>query len=228
MTKASRSTLRVCAAILLAAIAGGCSALAPVRDESRYYVLNPVAAADRERKEAPMPELIVGVGPVAIPQYLDRSEIVARAGAYQISPVPNARWGEPLQPNLARVLAEDLAVELGTGQVIVFPWFSAVQPACTVAVDVQRFEMQETGAVVLNARWTLRHRRSPAVVVVRDATISEPADRRDAGAAAAAMSRAVARLSEEIAVAIRGAHHAANAPGPATPRPKKGSRKSAH
>ncbi len=195
---------RTLTAIAVAGALAGCSALAPVRDDSRFYVLNAVTAAT-ERVEAPLPDLVVGVGPVTIPEYLDRSEIVARAGAYQIAAIPNARWGEPLQPNLARVLAQNLAVELGTGQVIVFPWVGATQPSYVVTVDVQRFELQEDGAVTLHAHWTLRAFPARTVVAVRETTLAEPASRTDAGMAAAAMSRAAAGLSKEIAAAVRDA-----------------------
>ena len=190
--------------ITLLAVAG-CSFLSPVRDDSRYYVLNAVTDSDQGSPTALRPELIVGVGPVAIPQYLEHTEIVARGGANQLVALPNARWGEPLQPNLTRVIAENLAVDLGTAQVVVFPWFGGAQPSYTVAVNVQRFELQEDGVVRLHARWTLRDVATRATITSRDTSVDEPAKPNDGGAATAAMSRAAAGLSKEIASAIRDA-----------------------
>jgi uncharacterized lipoprotein YmbA len=130
-----------------------------------------------------------------------------------------------LQPNLARVLAEDLAIELGTGQVVVFPWFGAVQPAYGVAVDVHRFEAKEDGNVHLHARWTLRHLPTKTVTAVRETEATESAARNDAGAAAAAMSRAVATLAKEIGAAIRDAQQSATK-GASSPRASRARRTS--
>jgi uncharacterized lipoprotein YmbA len=211
--------------IVAAALLGACSAFAPIRDESRFYVLNAVTAPNGAERAAS--DVIVGVGPVVVPQYLDRAEIVARVGMHQIVPVANARWGEPLQPNLARVLAEDLAIELGTGQVLVFPWFGAAQPMYGVAVDVQRFEAQDDGNVRLYARWTVRHLPTKTLTAVRETNALEPAARNDAAAAVQAMSRTVAALGAEIGAVIRGDHHA-RATGASSPPASRARRTSRH
>ena len=216
------STLVV--AVAVAALAG-CSALGPIRDESRFYVLN--AVAEPSGGEHAKSDVIVGVGPVVVPQYLDRAEIVARVGTHQIVPIPNARWGEPLQPNLARVIAEDLAVELGTGQVLVFPWYGAVQPTYGVAVDVQRFEAQADGNVRLYARWTVRHLPTKTLTAVRETNAAEPAAQNDAAAAAQAMSRTVATLGAEIGAVIRDDHRA-RAKGASSPPASRARRTSRH
>ena len=217
------------AAALIAALAANvtlsaCSALAPIRDDARYYVLNAVAVADHGAP--PLADVVVGVGPIAMPQYLDRSEMVVRAGDSQIVALPNARWGEPLAPNFGHVLAEDLAVELGTVQVVVFPWYAAIQPTYGVAMDVQRFELADDGEVHLQARWIVRRLPERTVAAVRETTVAEPAVRSDPGSIAAAMSRAVAALGKEVAVAIRGAKRSA-AKGASSP-PASRARRSAH
>src|SRR5215510_6709686 len=73
---------------------------------SRFYILNtlpaqvPAAAAERGP--------VIGVGPITMPKYLDRPEIVTRASQNQLTFGQFDRWAEPLQDNVFRVLAENL------------------------------------------------------------------------------------------------------------------------
>lgn len=50
------------------------------------------------------------LGPqVALPELLDRDEILVASGSAGLAPLPEARWAEPLRDALPRLLAEDLA-----------------------------------------------------------------------------------------------------------------------
>ena len=66
------------------------------------------------------------MGPVLLPAHLDRPQIVTRASENRLVLAEFHKWGEPLNTNFARVLAEDLAVLLATERVAVFPWRRAV------------------------------------------------------------------------------------------------------
>ena len=45
---------------------------------------------------------------IALPELLDRDEILVASGSAGLVPLPEARWAEPLRDALPRVLAEDL------------------------------------------------------------------------------------------------------------------------
>ena len=45
---------------------------------------------------------------IALPELLDREEILVAEGSAGLAPLPEARWAEPLRDALPRVLAEDL------------------------------------------------------------------------------------------------------------------------
>ena len=76
---------------------------------SRFYVLSSLSASETIAATAATQGPVIGVGPITLPKYLDRPQIVTRAGSNQLALAEFDRWAEPLQDNVARVLAENLA-----------------------------------------------------------------------------------------------------------------------
>jgi uncharacterized lipoprotein YmbA len=140
---------------------------------------------------------------VVVPRYLRRSGIVTRVGPNELRTSDLHRWGEDLDHGLARVVAENLAARVPSSKVRAFPWRSPAAMDYRVAIDVERFERSAEGRVVLEARWSL-YRGGESTPFAREHTslVDEPASAEHAEGVAA-MSRAAARLSEQIAAAIR-------------------------
>src|SRR5262245_11281949 len=79
----------------------GCMSVA---DPTKYYVLS----ATEPREPAPTAAasgVAVGVGPVLIPSYLDRVQIVTRSASGEVDVAKYERWAEPLESGVAQVLA---------------------------------------------------------------------------------------------------------------------------
>jgi hypothetical protein len=112
------------------------------------------------------------------------------------------RWAAPLGDNIGRVVAENLVAILGTPQVSLFPQRSAADADFRVAIEVQRFESRAGEAASLDALWTARRLADGATRVGRT-TVREPVAGSGYDALAAAHSRGIARLSADIAGAIR-------------------------
>jgi uncharacterized lipoprotein YmbA len=188
--------MRLAAILALALTLVGCAATPP----TRFYTLAAVA----EAPEAPPPgtaELTVGVGPVTLPSYLDRPQLVSRDGANRVLLADFDSWAEPLQGLFARVLAENLARTLGTDDVLQLPQRRDVRLDYQVEVDVARFDVDTAGNADLDARWWLFGRNGDKLLRSGRAMITEPAAAGDY-AAAAALSHALGALSAEIAAAI--------------------------
>ena len=155
-----------------------------------FYTLNapepPAPAAD-----APS----IAVGPVAIPEIVDRPQIVVRLGPNQVQIMEQARWAEPLKIGIARVVAANLAATLGAR---LAPGRNA-DADYRVALDVQRFE-SPADAVLVEALWTVTSRdgRQSGRSVAR-----QPIAAKDYSSLAAAHSAALAAISRDIAAAIR-------------------------
>ena len=188
------TALRAC--LLLAALAG-CAPSQP----TRYYTLSAAAAPAGAPRSGQ--GLVIGLGPLTLPPYLDRPDIVTRAGAHQMRLGDFSQWAEPLEPLLARVMAEDLYALTGASDVIPVPQRGDLPLDRVVEVDFTRFDASEAGEVTLDARWRVYRGDHDTLVASGRSQIAEQgAAVPDYDAIVAAMSRAVGQLSAEIATAI--------------------------
>ena len=177
---------------IVAAAASGC-ATAP----SRFYTLDPTALSDGA---APVSYPIM-VGPVSVPAAVDRPEFVVQAAPNRVEVDEFNRWAAPLNDAVAQVVAGDLVKLLGTPNVASAPMANFV-PAYRVTIDIQRFDSVPSQAALVEAVWTVHSTAGGETrsgrTVAREAVQGDGFD-----ALAAAHSRALAKMSGEIATAIR-------------------------
>ena len=101
------------------------------------------------------PKMAIGIGNISLPEYLDRPQIVTRSSATRMEIAEFDRWVEPLGAMTRRVLLQTLRNELGTDKVVILPQSRAVNVDYQVAVDVTRFDAQQGGDMILDARWVV-------------------------------------------------------------------------
>ena len=177
---------------LVAIVAAGCST-AP----SRFYALDSTAVADG----APAAHAAVMVGPVTVPAAVDRPEFVVQVAPNRDEVDEFNRWVAPLNDAIARAVAGNLVVLLGTPDVATETLANFI-PDYRVTIDVQRFESIQGQAAILEAVWNVRkmvggQTRSGRTVA------REPVQGQGFDALAAAHSHAIAKMSADIAAAIR-------------------------
>ena len=193
------------ATLLLLPMLAGCGS-----SPTRLYVLS----ANAEKTEPATRGIAVGIGPVTLPKYLDRPQIVTRVGSNSLTQGDFDQWGGDLNDNITRVLAINLANLLGTDRVSLYPWRDTAAVDYQVALDITQFDGGENG-VGLDVFWSLINPSSGKILVMRRSTYPEngalgtagsPDDKnrdRAYAAASAAMSHDLDALSRDIAAAIR-------------------------
>jgi uncharacterized lipoprotein YmbA len=181
------------APLALVALLSGCAST----PSSQFYSLDPVAQA-----AGPASDMVLVVGPVTVPSAVDRPQIVVTVGPNQVQLDEFNRWAAPLQDEITVALTGDLVVLLGTPNVTTLAHGEVDGAQFRVAVEVQRFESQPGVAATLDAAWTVRRMKDGKVESGRT-TAREPATQPGYAAVAAAHSRAVGRLSQDIANAVR-------------------------
>jgi uncharacterized lipoprotein YmbA len=144
----------------------------------------------------------LGIGPVKLPAYLDRSEVVTRSSPNALRVAEFNRWAEPLEDNFTRVVAMNLGVLAATDSVSVYPWPRSVSVDYQVSVEVDRFDAGANNQVVLIARWQVLAGDGGRIVRSGRTVVTEPIASTDYEVLAGAMSAAAATLSREIAAAI--------------------------
>lgn len=177
---------------LAAALAAGCST-AP----SRFYSLSSTSTADG----TPATPAKVMVGPVTIPASVDQPEFVVQVAPNRVEVDEFNRWVAPLSDGIARAVAGDLVVLLGTPDVA-GAQLANFTPDYRVTIDIQRFETTKGQGVTVEAVWTVRKTAGGATVSGRTVA-SETVQGQGFDALAAAHSQAIAKMSGDIAAAIR-------------------------
>jgi uncharacterized protein len=164
---------------------------------SRFYTLDAAATASG----LPATAGNVTVGPITIPASVDQPQFVTKDGPNRVDVDEFNRWAGPLNENIARVVAQDLVVLLGTPDVAVGP-LANFTPDYAVAIDVQRFESVRGQRTELDAVWTI-HDKVRGITRSGRTSANETVADDSFDALAAAHSRALAMLSDDIAKAIR-------------------------
>jgi len=192
------------AVLLLTAGALALAGCAGVTDPTRYYVLSSTPAPPGDSAPTAAASVGVGVGPVLVPGYLNRAQIVTRGANDVVEVSTYHRWAEPMESGIAQVLADDLAMQLGTERIAVFPWRGRITHALDyqVSVVVLRFEGAPGQRVTLDARWRLVGRDGQELALKRS-TIDEPVTGDGYQALVLGMNRVLGTLAREIAAEIR-------------------------
>ena len=85
----------------------GCMNFSPMSDPSRFFMLNPLPQSEQSRPiQIKVNSLFLGIGPIRFPAYLDRDQIVTRAGQNRFDVSENDRWAEPWKKILPGFIAE--------------------------------------------------------------------------------------------------------------------------
>jgi uncharacterized lipoprotein YmbA len=145
--------------------------------------------------------LTVVVGPLRLPEHLNRDKLASREEQYRVLVRDYDRWAEPLRDNVTATLAENISRLLPADRVVAYPE-SIPHPDFTVHAQFMEFGPSASGDVLLRALWTVS-RSSGSEVAWQRTTIREPRAGPGAIDSVAAMSTALAKLSEEIAGALR-------------------------
>lgn len=142
----------------------------------------------------------VEVRTVSLPRYLDRSEIVRSTENFRLDVLDNDWWGEPLDSMMGGVLVQELLQRLPGA--VVFPENGAIsaEPDASVEVNVQRFDADRSGTVVLMA--VIAVMRHGTTAAGRSLRVRVAPTAPGTAGLVAAMSGATAQLADVIAAML--------------------------
>jgi len=166
---------------------------------TQFYTLSSVQLPPRDSIGA---KTVVGVGPVNLPEYLDRPQIVTRASGNRVMLADFDSWVEPINSMFVRVLVENLSLILASDNVVALPQRRPMRLDYQVEVDVSRFDADRSGRALLDARWRVFGRDGERLVQEGRSTVAVPTADPGYEAIVAALSDALGQMSAEIASAI--------------------------
>jgi uncharacterized protein len=190
--------------VAMALLLPACSFLSPQADPTRFAVLASVDELPGEEAAVAPPArspVRWGLGPLTLPEYVRRSELVSRAEGTRIVISGTERWAEPFDRAVERVLAIDLERATGATRVIHHPWYASDRPDAQVEIAFSRCEREESGKIVVAARWSVRDLRGGGSPVERESRIERETAGPEGASTARALSLALVELAREIATA---------------------------
>jgi uncharacterized lipoprotein YmbA len=171
---------------------------------ARFYTLNALTDAPAESEAVRSEQgIALGLGPIQMPEYLDRPQIVTRAGPNEVRFAEFHRWAEALAGDFSSTLAENLSILLATNRIALYPWKSTTQIDWRVEIVVTRFDGRPGDRVILQCQWTVLSRDRGQAWLTKTSALSEPVAGKGYEALVSAHSRTVGALSREIAEAIK-------------------------
>src|SRR5262245_22473072 len=178
-----------------------------VSDTTQYYTLGQPVGTAESRASAPTAGtgvVGIGVGPVIMPVYLERTQIVTRTASDQVDLATFHRWAEPLQDGIARVLAEEIGARVPTERILIYPWRGVVAQSLQfqVVVAVLRFDGRPGADITLDTRWRILGTNGDELMFKRS-TLVETTGGAGYEPMVAAMTHAVLTLGQDIAAEIR-------------------------
>ncbi len=141
-----------------------------------------------------------GIGPVSLPAYLERPQIVSRQADGRLRISEHHKWAGSLKQDMTRTLARNLRILLQNENLHAFPWDRAIPVKYRITVSVDRFDAVPGRTAVLDVRWNLFRRKK--LLTSRRAEIRTPVNGHAYPDLIAAHSRAFSALSGEIAEAV--------------------------
>ena len=190
--------------LLTVLISSGCSLFNPgPQPKTRFYMLSsPAASGKTVQPLATLPQVAIGIGPIRLPEYLDRRNIIVRNSQSEFELAELAQWAEPLAETFARVIGDNLSILLGTNRIIQFPWRSSMPVDYQLTIQVAQFDGILGEQVVLRAHWQVFTGDGEKLLDFASSVIEEKMENQAIDALVTAESRAAERFSREIAAAI--------------------------
>jgi uncharacterized lipoprotein YmbA len=169
---------------------------------NNFYMLTPLAPS-AVKPPADAGIIVIAIQEVQIPGYLDRPQIVTRLNDTEYKLAEFNRWTEGLGDTLTRVIAENLSRQLSSGSVQVFPAASSIPFDYRIEVEVIRLDGQLGHQATLIARWSILGHEEDDLIRLQRSEYQETVEDNTYKGLVLAQSRAVEKLSRDIADAIK-------------------------
>ncbi len=185
----TRLTVPVLGALLLAA----CGTSPP----SNFYTLSP---ADIPYAPDKVGSTILGIGPIRVPEYLERPQMVTRRANQRLKVDEFNRWAEPIGDVQYRIIAENVDALLDDVVAIAYPYGGLADYDYRLVARVSRFDMDLYGNTMLDVHWGISSTDGSHVVpATRSEYTASSGDPDNPGSVATAMNGVLEQFSRDIA-----------------------------
>jgi len=186
------------ACLILALALGGCVAMSN-SPTPRFYALQAMDESYAGEKFKIPASVIIGIGPVKIPEYQNRPQIVTQDTNNLITFAQFDRWGETLDFALPRLLAANLSVILPGATLEISPWNLDMPVKYQVIMDVVRLESRLDKDLSFTVQWSVIDLGNKKMIFTKKSEFSQPIEPHNYSGLVKTLSMECASLSGEIA-----------------------------
>lgn len=187
--------------MILALALGGCIAISN-SPTPRFYSLQAMDESYAGEKFNIPSSVIIGIGPVKIPEYQNRPQIVTQDTNNMITFAQFDRWGEPLELALPRLISANLSVILPGATIETSPWNLAVPVKYQVIMDIFRLESRLDKDMSFTVQWSVIDLENKKMMLIKKSEFSKPIEPHNYSGLAKTLSMECASLSAEIAATL--------------------------
>jgi uncharacterized protein len=174
---------------------------------STFYMLRSMESPQESLSTATGEKtLSVLVGPITLPGYLDRNQMLTVVGKNEMALNEFNRWAESLRDSFYRVLLEDLSLLLKTPKVYGYDRSGSNASDYQVFIDVTRFDCVPQGDAVLTAFWTVRGKDGSTPEITKKSVFRATVSATGFAGIVEAQSRTLTTFGREIASTIQAMH----------------------
>jgi len=185
--------------VVLTLLSSGC-----IRDSRpvKFYMLNADSGiTDTVKVAAASQGPVIGLGPIRIPDYLNRLEMIVAVSDNQYRLFEDHRWAERLDQNISLALFKALPRQLDTVRIVRFPWPQRQVLDYQVGIDILEFNVDANGQSRLIAQWFIKRKDKPTID--RRSDYRFPASITDHAVMVNAQSQCLTKLGEEISATLQ-------------------------
>lgn len=140
----------------------------------------------------------LGIGPIIVPEYANRRNLVIETSPNRLEVVLSHRWAGALDESIARVMATNLGRKIGTNQVQVYPWQRDSEIDYQIAIHFTEFLAKDDGYAYLEGSWRVYELPGSQLRSTHSFVLKEPILSRDYEAVVNAKSRLLGKLASSI------------------------------
>ncbi|MDA9094065.1 PqiC family protein [Methylophilaceae bacterium] len=147
--------------------------------------------------EGPM----IGLGPIRLPEYLDRFQMVVAVSENKYKLIDGHRWAEKLDQNISLALFKTLPAQLATDRMIRYPWPQRPGVDFQVKIDILELNIDQNGQSQMIAQWSIKSKDE--IILNKRSTFTAQASTTDIDKMVQAQSECLTKLGQEVAANLK-------------------------
>lgn len=183
----------------LMVVFGGCRSFTP---PVTYYMLSSISGPTGEANVHAKVADTIGIRPVELPGYIDRTQMVTRTGTHRLAISATHRWADYPDRLVQQIIGDNLQALMPSARVVDAPWPMGLKPDVTLSFQFMELIGTADKKMQLSAVWTIIRADSPSAVQSRRTTFEVPMRGSGFDDLAAAHSQVLEALCREVAKAL--------------------------